>query len=144
LGDAAGFSFYPSKNLDALGDGGAVTSNDSQLADKIRVLLNYGSRIKYHNEENGFNSRLDELQSAFLRAKLPLLDSDNSRRSEIAKVYSDGLGGMKDLVLPTVVEGCKSVWHLYIVRHLQRDELARHLAEHSIGTMIHYPIPLHM
>ncbi len=144
LGDAAGFSFYPGKNLGALGDSGAVTTNDSQLADKIRVLRNYGSRIKYHNEAKGFNSRLDELQSAFLRAKLLLLDGDNSLRNKIAKAYSDGLGGIKDLVLPTVVEGCESVWHVYIVRHPNRDELARRLTERGIGTMIHYPIPPHM
>jgi dTDP-4-amino-4,6-dideoxygalactose transaminase len=144
LADAAGFSFYPGKNLGALGDGGAVTTNDSELADRIRVLRNYGSREKYQNEILGINSRLDELHSAFLRTKLPLLDSDNCRRAEIAKAYSIRLKGTRNLILPTIVEGCESVWHVYVVRHPQRDELACRLGERGIGTMIHYPIPPHM
>ena len=144
LGHAAAFSFYPGKNLGALGDGGAVTTNDSELADKIRVLGNYGSHIKYHNEVRGYNSRLDELQSAFLRAKLPLLDSDNAHRAEIAARYSEGLSGLDGLTLPEVGVGCEHVWHLYVVRHAKRDALQKRLVELGVGTMIHYPIPPHM
>lgn len=144
LGHAAAFSFYPGKNLGALGDGGAVTTNDSELADKIRALRNYGSHIKYHNEVRGYNSRLDELQSAFLRAKLPLLDSDNAHRAEIAARYSEGLSGLDGLTLPEVGAGCEHVWHLYVVRHAKRDTLQKRLGELGIGTMIHYPIPPHM
>lgn len=144
LGHAAAFSFYPGKNLGALGDGGAVTTNDGELAQKIRVLRNYGSQVKYHNEVQGYNSRLDELQSAFLRAKLPLLDADNDHRSEIAARYSAGLSGLSGLTLPTVCDGYKHVWHLYVVRHAQRDTLQKRLAELGIGTMIHYPIPPHL
>lgn len=144
LGDAAGFSFYPGKNLGALGDGGAVTTNDSELAAKLRALRNYGSRIKYHNEIIGFNSRLDELQAAFLRAKLPLLDEDNNHRAQIAKVYQQGLAEIQGLTRPVIEEGNEAAWHLYVVRHARRDELARHLAEQGVATMIHYPIPPHL
>lgn len=143
LGHAAAFSFYPGKNLGALGDGGAVTTNDAGLADKIRVLRNYGSHIKYQNEVRGYNSRLDELQSAFLRAKLPLLDADNTHRAEIAARYSEGLSGLDGLILPKVGVGYDHVWHLYVVRHAKRDALQKRLAELGVGTMIHYPIPPH-
>ena len=143
LGHAAAFSFYPGKNLGALGDGGAVTTNDAALADKIRVLRNYGSHIKYQNEVRGYNSRLDELQSAFLRVKLPLLDADNAHRAEIAARYSEGLSGLDGLTLPEVGAGCNHVWHLYVVRHAKRDTLQKRLAELGVGTMIHYPIPPH-
>lgn len=143
LGHAAAFSFYPGKNLGALGDGGAITTNDTELADNIRVLRNYGSQIKYQNEVRGYNSRLDELQSAFLRAKLPLLDADNAHRAGIAARYSEGLSGLDGLTLPKVSVGCEHVWHLYVVRHAKRDALQKRLAELGVETMIHYPIPPH-
>jgi dTDP-4-amino-4,6-dideoxygalactose transaminase len=144
LGHAAAFSFYPGKNLGALGDGGAVTTSDADLADRIRSLRNYGSRIKYYNEVQGYNSRLDELQSAFLRLKLPILDEDNENRSRIAKIYNASLAGIDNLVLPHQEEGCGHVWHLYVVRHPRRGELQQYLSEHGVGTMIHYPVPPHL
>lgn len=144
LGDAAGFSFYPGKNLGALGDGGAVTTNDDSLADKIRVLRNYGSRIKYQNEIKGMNSRLDELQAALLRVKLASLDAQNARRREIATAYLFGLNGVDGFVLPHVPEWAESVWHLFVIRHPQRDALQAWLQSHGVGTMIHYPIPPHL
>ena len=144
LGHAAAFSFYPSKNLGALGDAGAVTTNDASLADKIRILRNYGSHVKYQNEIRGYNSRLDELQSAFLRAKLPLLDSDNERRSKIAAAYTLGLKDLNGLIIPKVCAESDHVWHLYVVRHANREQLQSRLLELGIGTMIHYPIPPHL
>ena len=144
LGDAAGFSFYPGKNLGALGDGGAVTSNDAQLAQQVKVLSNYGSSKKYHNEEKGFNSRLDELQAAFLREKLQKLDEWNQRRSNIATLYNQQLASLKDLILPEIKSWAKSVWHLYVIQHSQRDKLAKQLSEAGVETMIHYPIPPHL
>ena len=143
LGDAAGFSFYPGKNLGALGDGGAVVTNDAELAERVRVLRNYGSRVKYHNEVQGFNSRLDELQAALLRAKLPVLDEWNQRRRAAAARYGDGLAGC-ELGLPFVPDWAEPVWHLFVVRHPRRDELQRRLQQAGIGTMIHYPIPPHL
>lgn len=142
LGHAAGFSFYPGKNLGALGDGGAVTTNDAILADRIRVLRNYGSRIKYQNEVIGFNSRLDELQAGFLRAKLGRLDADNVRRKQIAALYQSGLGGL-GLRLPAVPEWADPVWHLYVIRTGRRDILKQKLEAMGIGTLIHYPIVPH-
>lgn len=142
LGDAAGFSFYPGKNLGAMGDAGAVTTDDDELADRLRVLRNYGSRKKYFNEEKGFNSRLDELQAAFLRVKLRRLDEWNRRREVVAKKFSAELAGL-GLGLPTVAEGCSSAWHLYVVRSARRDALQAALAERGIGTLIHYPTPPH-
>lgn len=144
LGDAAGFSFYPGKNLGALGDGGAITTNDSELATRLRSLRNYGSQLKYHNETIGFNSRLDELQAAFLLAKLPLLDADNKHRIAIAEVYQGALSGIDSLTLPCISEDGNSAWHLYTIRHPKRDRLAEHLVNHGIATMIHYPIPPHL
>jgi dTDP-4-amino-4,6-dideoxygalactose transaminase len=143
LGDAAGFSFYPGKNLGALGDGGAVTTGDDLLAERLRVLRNYGSKIKYHNEEKGYNSRLDELQAALLREKLKTLDDDNAHRARLAGLYSELLAG-SGLMLPVVPEWAEPAWHLYTVRTPLRDALQRHLAERGIGTMIHYPIPPHL
>ena len=143
LGDAAGFSFYPGKNLGALGDGGAVVTSDDSLADRLRVLRNYGSRVKYHNEVKGFNSRLDELQAAFLREKLVLLDNWNERRSGVAARYLEGLAN-SGLVLPYVPEWAQPVWHLFVVRHPERNRLQAQLGELGIGTMIHYPIPPHL
>ncbi|MFA6068090.1 MAG: DegT/DnrJ/EryC1/StrS family aminotransferase [Janthinobacterium sp.] len=144
LGDAAAFSFYPGKNLGALGDAGAVTTNDAVLADNLRVYRNYGSRIKYHNEVAGFNSRLYELQAAFLRVKLPDLDSSNSRRGEISRMYNDKLKDVPGIVLPHVPEWCDPVWHLYVICTPGRGALQAALGDESIGTMIHYPIPPHL
>lgn len=143
LGDAAGWSFYPGKNLGALGDGGAVTTNDPALAERIRTLRNYGSKVKYYNLEKGFNSRLDELQAALLRAKLPHLDEWNARRVRIADFYLQSLRET-GLILPIVPEGMQPCWHLFVVRTPQRDALQAHLKAHGIGTMIHYPVPPHL
>lgn len=143
LGDAAGFSFYPGKNLGALGDGGAVTTNDPELAEKVRVLCNYGSHIKYHHEVKGLNSRLDELQAAFLLAKLKKLDAWNEQRKNIATNYLNELKGCK-LLLPYVPEWADPVWHLFVIRHKDRNRLQRNMTEAGIGTMIHYPIPPHL
>ena len=144
LADAAGFSFYPGKNLGAVGDGGAITTNDEQLAEKIRLLRNYGSRIKYQNDVKGFNSRLDELQAAFLRVKLAKLDEWNQRRRELAQHYLSQLSEIADLKLPYVPEWAEPVWHLFVVTHPQRDRLKSYLDVVGIGTLIHYPIPPHM
>ena len=143
LGDAAAFSFYPSKNLGALGDGGAVVTNDAELARRVRVLRNYGSQLKYHNEIKGFNSRLDELQAALLRVKLSVLDAWNQRRQQAARIYWEQLNGT-DLTLPWAPAWVEPVWHLYVVRHLYRDELQQCLQRMGISTMIHYPIPPHL
>jgi dTDP-4-amino-4,6-dideoxygalactose transaminase len=143
LGDAAAFSFYPGKNLGAIGDGGAVTTNDPVLADMVRLLCNYGSKVKYHNELKGYNSRLDELQAAFLRAKLSVLDVWNARRQAIAAQYSRELDA-ETLVLPHVPDWAEPVWHLFVVRSKQRDALQRQLSASGINTMIHYPIPPHL
>lgn len=144
LGDAAAFSFYPGKNLGALGDGGAVTTNDDALAERIRTYRNYGSKIKYYNEVPGYNSRLDELQAALLAVKLPALDGDNQRRRAIAAIYQQQLAGIDSLVLPVVPSWAEPVWHLYVVRHPQRDALAKALAELGVGTIVHYPVPPHL
>lgn len=143
LGDAAGFSFYPGKNLGALGDGGAVVTNDDELADRVRVLRNYGSKVKYHNEVKGYNSRLDELQAALLRVKLPKLDEWNDRRRAVAKKYMQRLAAVPELSLPSVPDWAEPVWHLFVVRHPQRGALQKELGEAGIGTLIHYPIPPH-
>ncbi|SFE68665.1 DegT/DnrJ/EryC1/StrS family aminotransferase [Paracidovorax wautersii] len=143
LGDAAAFSFYPGKNLGALGDGGAVTTSDPELALRLRSLRNYGSHRKYHNEIKGYNSRLDELQSAFLRTKLPLLDNDNAHRSRLANIYLKRLNDTK-LVLPFVEKNATSAWHVFVVRHKSRDRLQEKLAAEKVGTMIHYPVPPHL
>lgn len=142
-GNAVAWSFYPGKNLGAMGDGGAVTTNDPQLADRIRVLRNYGSRVKYVNEVQGYNSRLDPLQAAILRVKLAHLDEWNARRSAIAARYQQGLEGY-GLTLPHVSDWAEPVWHLYVVQSLQRDALHKALADAGVGTLIHYPIPPHL
>jgi len=144
LGDAAGFSFYPGKNLGALGDGGAVTTNDPELAERIGVLRNYGSQLKYHNKVVGFNSRLDELHAALLRVKLKKLDEWNERRRVAAAVYLMGLSDQKEMVLPYAPDWAEPVWHLFVVRHAKRDALQKSLNDAGIGTMIHYPIPPHL
>ncbi|NMM06715.1 DegT/DnrJ/EryC1/StrS family aminotransferase [Polaromonas sp.] len=141
-GDAVAWSFYPGKNLGAMGDGGAVTTNDAQLADRIRVLRNYGSRVKYVNEVQGYNSRLDPLQAAILRVKLAHLDEWNARRSIIAQLYQTGLAG-GGLTLPHVPDWVEPVWHLYVVQHPQRDALQQALTDAGVGSLIHYPIPPH-
>lgn len=141
LGDAAGFSFYPGKNLGCYGDGGAVTTNDGALADTIRVLRNYGSRKKYHNEVCGCNSRLDELQAALLRVRLKLIDEWNGRRREVADTYRKRCRG---IALPRIAEGAESVWHLYVIRHKNRDALREALSKRGVQTLIHYPVPPHL
>ena len=143
LGDAAGFSFYPTKNLGAIGDGGAVTTNDSELALKIRLLRNYGSRVKYVNEIRGYNTRLDELQAAFLRVKLKKLDEWNSRRGIIANIYLKNLQDCS-YVLPNLDSLSNPVWHLFVVRSLNRDILEKKLKKLGISTLVHYPIPPHL
>jgi len=140
LGDAAGFSFYPGKNLGAYGDGGAVVTNDDGLADKIRMIRNYGSLKKYHHEVAGVNSRLDELQAAFLRIKLKKIDEWNARRREIAHCYMEALSDMPGLRLPQTERWAEPVWHLFVVQHPSRDALQIHLERLGIQTAIHYPI----
>jgi dTDP-4-amino-4,6-dideoxygalactose transaminase len=140
LGDAAAWSFYPAKNLGAMGDAGAVTTDDGQLAARIRTLANYGSTTKYVHEEKGMNCRLDELQAAVLRVKLTHLDEWNGRRRAIAARYLRELEGLA-LELPAVAEGCVPAWHLFVVQCDHRDELQRALGELGIGTLIHYPHP---
>ena len=142
-GDAVCWSFYPGKNLGALGDGGAVTTDDAGLADRIRVLRNYGSRVKYVNEVQGVNSRLDPVQAAVLRVKLKVLDAWNERRWSVAARYGEGLVGGA-LRLPGVAPWAETAWHLYVVRHPRRNELQRLLHDAGIATMIHYPIPPHL
>lgn len=144
LGDAAGFSFYPAKNLGALGDGGAVVTGDAGLAARVRRIANYGSEMKHEYPEQGANSRLDELQAAFLRVKLKRLDEWNARRREIAGLYGELLAGIDGLVPPLVPNWAEPVWHLFVVRHPERDRLARNLAAAGIGTGIHYPAPPHL
>ena len=143
FGDAAGFSFYPGKNLGALGDAGATVTGDKALADKVRALGNYGSDYKYHHIYKGTNSRLDELQAAFLSAKLPLMDQVNENRRYIASRYLKGITNPK-VLLPFVPEYAQPVWHLFAVRCKDRDALADYLAEKGIGTNKHYPIAMHL
>lgn len=144
IGHAAGNSFYPGKNLGAFGDAGAVTTNDAELADRIRVLRNYGSRKKYYNEIKGYNSRLDEMQSALLRVKLPKLDEWNARRAVIAKRYLAAWAGLPGLTLPYVPSWAEPAWHLFVVRHAKRDALQQKLTNAGVGTLIHYPVPAHL
>lgn len=143
-GSAAAFSFYPGKNLGAFGDAGCVVTDDDALADKVRLLRNYGSRQKYFNEIKGRNSRLDPLQAAFLRAKLPYLESWNLRRAQIAEYYRENLADLKDLRLPMIAAGHPHGWHIFAIRHPRRNELQGWLVERCIGTLIHYPIPPHL
>jgi dTDP-4-amino-4,6-dideoxygalactose transaminase len=142
-GDVVCWSFYPGKNLGAFGDAGAVTTNRADLDDRIRVLRNYGSRAKYVNEVEGLNSRLDPIQAAVLRAKLPHLDAWTDRRRALAAAYGEGLRD-SGLTLPQVPDWADPVWHLYVVRSPDRDALQKRLAEAGVGTLIHYPIPPHM
>ncbi len=141
FGDCGAFSFYPTKNLGALGDGGAVTCSDSQLADRIRTLRNYGSKIKYRNELIGFNSRLDEIQAAFLQIKLNALEAINNRKRELAAIYESTLSGNIAKPVPSPDGG--HVYHIYNIRHPQRDRVRDYLLEQGIKTEIHYPIAPH-
>ena len=143
LGHVAAFSFYPGKNIGAFGEAGGVTTSDPEIADRIKVLRNYGSRIKYHNEVKGYNKRIDALQAAFLMVKTPHLDEWNARRRKIAARYLVGLNGIENIKLPeSKLED--SVWHQFIIRSRQRDALQIYLKEAEIPTMIHYPIPPHL
>jgi dTDP-4-amino-4,6-dideoxygalactose transaminase len=143
LADAAGFSFYPGKNLGAYGDAGAITTNNVGLADRLRALRNYGSHVKYYSEVKGFNSRLDELQAAVLRVKLSKLDEWNGRRRKVADYYRRSLDGCAGIGLPSVPEWADPVWHLFVVRSPERAALQAQLSEAGVGTLIHYPVPPH-
>ena len=141
-GDAAGFSFYPGKNLGALGDGGAICTNDSELKVMLCTLRNYGSRQRYNNIVLGVNSRLDEVQAAMLSVKLKYLDSDNAKRQEIASEYIGKINN-PNLILPEMGESGQHVWHLFVIRSHARDRLKDYLSANNIETLIHYPIPPH-
>lgn len=147
LGHIAAHSFYPGKNLGAFADAGAVTTNDAQLAERVRILRNYGSRVKYHNETIGYNSRLDELQAAFLRVKLAKLDEWNGRRRAIANRYLQAINTLDVMTpgfrAPLVPEWADPVWHLFVVRYPERAKLQSALSDRGIGTLIHYPIAVH-
>lgn len=142
LGDAAGESFYPTKNLGALGDAGAVTTDDREVADVVRALGNYGSAVRYVNEYKGVNSRMDDLQAAFLLVKLKHLDEENRRRVEIARLYTESIDNER-LILPQAGEPGEHIWHQYVVRCTERDRLMRYLESQGVGSLIHYPIPPH-
>jgi dTDP-4-amino-4,6-dideoxygalactose transaminase len=143
-GDVAAWSFYPGKNLGCFGDGGAVTTNDPRIADRVRVLRNYGSRVKYHNEVKGHNSRLDEVQAAVLRVKLKRLDEWNARRAVLASRYLDAFGSNKRIALPRTIEGAESSWHLFVVDVENRDAVQERLKNEGVDSLVHYPIPPHL
>lgn len=143
MGDAAGFSFYPGKNLGALGDGGAVVTNDKEIADKVRAIANYGSDYKYHHIYKGNNSRLDEMQAAFLRVKLRQLDKWNRDRQNTAKKFTEGITN-SEIILPMIKDDRTHVFHVYAVRCERRNELEKYLKDKGIGTNKHYPIPMHL
>jgi dTDP-4-amino-4,6-dideoxygalactose transaminase len=143
FGDAAAFSFYPTKNLGALGDGGAVVTNDAEVAGRVELLREYGWRERYVSDVAGFNSRLDELQAAVLRVKLKYLDEENARRREVARIYDDRLAAAS-LRLPERGDGAESVYHQYVARCEDRDGLREHLREQGVGTLVHYPVPVHL
>ena len=144
LGQAGAHSFFPTKNIGAFGDGGAVTTDDPAVADRLRALRNYGSKVKYVNIERGFNSRLDEMQAAFLRVKLKHLDRWNEQRRTVAARYDDRLAGIPGLVLPRAPQWAEPVWHLYVVQTSRRAELVQALDKAGIGSLIHYPTPPHL
>lgn len=144
LSTASAFSFYPSKNLGALGDGGAVTTNNKEIADRVRLLRNYGSEKKYFNKVLGWNSRLDEMQAGVLRIKLQKLDGENQERIEIANTYATQLASTSALGLPATFSGVEHVWHLFVVQHPKRDRLREELLKHGVETMIHYPVAPHL
>lgn len=143
FGDVSGFSFYPGKNLGALGDAGAAVTNNKRVADKIRALGNYGCDYKYHHIYQGNNSRLDEMQAAFLMAKLPILDKVNKNRRTTAEKYLDGITN-PEIVLPCIIPGAEPVWHIFGIRCTRRDDLESYLNRKGIGTNKHYPIPIHL
>lgn len=143
LGDAAAISFYPTKNLGALGDGGAVLTSDPELAATVRALANYGADRRYHNIYAGYNNRLDELQAAFLRVKLPMLDEENGRRAEIASIYEANISNPL-VKRPAIIAGTRQVWHQYVVRCKSRDSLRAHLEANGVATDIHYAVPPHL
>lgn len=143
FGQLAGYSFYPGKNLGAFGDAGAVVTDDDALADALRSRRNYGSRARYQHDSEGVNSRLDELQAAFLRVRLARLDAHNTLRRAQAARYAERLAGVPGLALPVVPPGDEPVWHLFVVRHARRDALQRALAEQGVETLIHYPKPVY-
>ena len=140
IGDAAGHSFYPGKNLGALGDAGAVTTNDKELRNTISALRNYGSHVKYENQYQGLNSRLDEIQAAFLNVKLKYIQEDIDSRRYIANYYMENIKNEK-IILPKLLEKKQHVWHLFVIRSKYRDELREYLLDNEIETLIHYPIP---
>ena len=144
IGDAVAWSFYPGKNLGAFGDAGAVTTNDTRLAEKLLALRNYGSRRKYENEVQGYNSRLDPVQAAFLRVKLKKLDEWNGRRCQIADIYRKTLGKMSDISLVSISDYAEPVYHIFAIFYKERDALKHLLESEGIGTLIHYPIPPHL
>jgi dTDP-4-amino-4,6-dideoxygalactose transaminase len=145
IGNAAAFSFYPAKNLGAFGDAGAITTDDADLADRVLRLRNYGSQQKYYHDLKGFNSRLDELQAAFLRVKLRKLDEWNGRRRRIAELYNSELSTVNSqLVLPFVPNWAEPAWYIFVIRHSRRDLVQQRLADAGIATLIHYPIPPHL
>ncbi len=144
LGNAAAFSFYPTKNLGALGDGGAVTTDDDEIADRVRLLRNYGTRGRYEIETAGVNSRLAEIQAAVLRVKLPRLDDYNAARTRLAKIYRQAFEDHDSLLLPEVLDWAEPVWHLFVVGHPDRDACRATLKEQGIETLIHYPVPPHL
>jgi dTDP-4-amino-4,6-dideoxygalactose transaminase len=144
FGDINGTSFYPGKNLGALGDAGAVTTNNKELAAKAKVLRNYGSEKKYYNDVIGFNMRLDECQASFLSVKLRHLKTWTQQRQEIASWYNDSLHNVKQVILPLLAEKATHVYHLYVIRTKDRDNLQNFLASKGVGTLIHYPIPMHL
>ncbi len=143
IGDAGAFSFYPSKNLGCLGDGGAVTTDDAELAERVRLLRNYGMRNRYEIESAGVNSRLAEIQAAVLRLLLPRLEGWNRARSKLADLYMDALGGQETIAVPSAPDWAQPVWHLFAINHPDRDACARGLAERGIGTLVHYPLLPH-
>jgi dTDP-4-amino-4,6-dideoxygalactose transaminase len=144
LGLAAGFSFYPGKNLGACGDAGAVVTNDAYLAERVRMLRDHGSSKKYYHDFEGYNGRCDALQAAALRVKLRYLPSWNESRRRIAQAYLDRLADIDGIKLPVVAPGCLPVWHLFVIQVAKRDEVQAYLAEHGIATALHYPVPLHL
>ncbi len=144
LGHAAGFSFYPGKNLGALGDAGAIITDDDGLAERVRMFGNYGSKVKYYHDVKGYNSRLDEFQAAFLRVKLAHLDEWNQRRQQIAAFYLRNLADLPGLILPHVPDWASPVWHIFTVLHSDRGRLQEYLKEKGVGTLIHYPVPPHL
>jgi dTDP-4-amino-4,6-dideoxygalactose transaminase len=143
FGHASGTSFYPGKNLGALGDAGAITTNDADLNQKLRSLRNYGSQKKYYNEVVGYNSRLDEMQAAVLAIKLQHLAEWTRQRQAVAELYNRHLAGIGDLILPMVAAGSTHVYHLYVVRTARREELQQHLTDQGVSTLVHYPVPPH-